>query len=377
MIKSRDCKIEATEAELSQLKNFKRLGNTTILDVFTNKEQQSCTKVPIWIMRQAGRYLPEFREIRKKYKFFELLENPNLCSYVTLMPIKKFNLDAAIIFSDILVLSNCLGIKFEMIEGIGPVCNNSVKCFEQIGMMNFELDLKTKLYTVYESIALTRKELANKCPLIGFTAAPWTLAAYMISGSSKNQFSEAVKMFEEDNKKFETFLINIKSLIVQHLFNQALYGCEILQVFDSHFGILNDKELLQSFIIDINNRLAIDVKSKFAEYDMHVPLILFPGNCDYSVYEILKSSEYDCISIHHSKDLSQAQKILSNKIVQGNLDPAILRDSTEETLRCEIRKVYKNCILEKVIANLGHGIDKSTPEENVAHFVDEVHKLKM
>lgn len=187
-------------------------------------------RVPVWIMRQAGRYLPEFRKVREKYDFFTICKTPELVSEVTLQPIHRFDLDAAIIFSDILVIPEALGMKVEMKPGIGPVLPDPIVTPEDIAKLQFPVDVNSKLEYVYKAITLTRQNLEGKVPLIGFVGAPWTLFTYMIEGGGSKTMSKAKKWLYQWPEKSQELLKIITNVVVDHLINQAQAGAQVLQV---------------------------------------------------------------------------------------------------------------------------------------------------
>ena len=313
---------------------------------------------PIWIMRQAGRYLPEFREIRKKNPdFINLCLNENLSSEITLQPLRRFDLDAAIIFSDILMLPYGLGQKVEFKKNLGPLLG-------EINLNNFlnikEEDFTSKLKTVYESIKITSKnKLVKDKDLIGFIGAPWTILVYMINKTSpKNKF----KNFLFDKNKEET-ISNLISIIIKflkiHISNQVKNGATIIQIFDSWAGIL-EEEFLEKFIYIPNSELVNYTKQ------LGVPVICFPRNIkNYKKFcEVVKP---DVINI----DYEIEPKIISKELnipIQGGLDPKFLLGDKSQ-LKAEATK-YLNIFKDRpYIFNLGHGILPETDPLMVDYLV--------
>ena len=325
-----------------------------------NKETKN---KPIWIMRQAGRYLPEFREIRKKNpNFIELCLNENLSSEITLQPIKRFNLDAAIIFSDILMLPFGLNQNVNFIKNFGPELGDfKIEEIKKIGENNF----KEKLLPIYNSINITSKnELIKNKDLIGFVGAPWTLLLYMINKKSpKNKIKND---FFSDNLLINQLLEIIQKFLKIHIKNQIENGATIIQIFDSWAGLL-EKKNFSKFIYDPTENLVNYTKS------LGVPVICFPkGIKNYKEYcEIVKP---DVISIDYEVD----PKLIRNQInipVQGGLDPKVLLTEKENIKKNVLN--YLNIFKDHpYIFNLGHGVLPETNPEDMSYLVEIVNNFK-
>ncbi len=325
-----------------------------------NKETKN---KPIWIMRQAGRYLPEFREIRKKNpNFIELCLNENLSSEITLQPIKRFNLDAAIIFSDILMLPFGLNQNVNFIKNFGPELGDfKIEEIKKISENNF----KEKLLPIYNSINITSKnELIKNKDLIGFVGAPWTLLLYMINKKSpKNKIKND---FFSDNLLINQLLEIIQKFLKIHIKNQIENGATIIQIFDSWAGLLEKKNFLK-FIYDPTKNLVNYTKS------LGVPVICFPkGIKNYKEYcEIVKP---DVISIDYEVD----PKLIRNQInipVQGGLDPKVLLTDKENIKKNVLN--YLNIFKDHpYIFNLGHGVLPETNPEDMSYLVEIVNNFK-
>ena len=325
-----------------------------------NKETKN---KPIWIMRQAGRYLPEFREIRKKNpNFIELCLNENLSSEITLQPIKRFNLDAAIIFSDILMLPFGLNQNVNFIKNFGPELGDfKIEEIKKISENNF----KEKLLPIYNSINITSKnELIKNKDLIGFVGAPWTLLLYMINKKSpKNKIKNN---FFSDNLLINQLLEIIQKFLKIHIKNQIENGATIIQIFDSWAGLL-EKKNFSKFIYDPTENLVNYTKS------LGVPVICFPkGIKNYKEYcEIVKP---DVISIDYEVD----PKLIRNQInipVQGGLDPKVLLTEKENIKKNVLN--YLNIFKDHpYIFNLGHGVLPETNPENMSYLVEIVNNFK-
>jgi len=320
--------------------------------------------VPIWLMRQAGRYLPEFREIRKKNKnFIKLCLNPNLVNEITLQPIKRFNLDAAIIFSDILMIPYGLGQKVQFKEKIGPI-------LEDINLNKIidtdPIDFVHKLYPVYKGIEKVKNNLKNK-PLIGFVGAPWTLLLYILNKKSpKNNFN-----FNKINK--DKFLINkllkkIEEIICLHIDKQIEAGVNIIQIFDSWAGLLPKKELPNYCYIPI---------LKIVEYIKlkKTPVICFPKGIGENYVDFCSTVKPDCISIDHEVNPLWIKEKVNGIPVQGGLDPKILLGNQEE-IKKNIEK-YLNIFKDyPYIFNLGHGVLPDTKPEIIEYIINIIRDKK-
>lgn len=207
--------------------DFPPLKNDRILRAIKGEEVD---QVPVWIMRQAGRYLPEFKEIRAKYDFFTICRSPELVCEVTLQPIARFNLDAAIIFSDILVIPQALGMRVEMKPGIGPVLPDPIETPDDLSRLQFPVNVNSALEYVYKGVSLTRIKLDGKVPLIGFVGAPWTLFTYMIEGGGSKTMSKAKRWLYQWPDKSKELLTIISDVVTDHLIGQAKAGAQVLQV---------------------------------------------------------------------------------------------------------------------------------------------------
>ena len=314
---------------------------------------------PIWIMRQAGRYLPEFREIRKlNPDFIKLCLNENLSTEITLQPLKRFNLDAAIIFSDILMLPYGLNQKVEFEKGFGPKLG---KIDIQEMLKLDESDFINKIYPVYKAIKkVSLDDLTNKKNTIGFVGAPWTLLVYMINQQSPKKSLK--NDFFKDKLLINKILTIIEKFLKIHIKNQVENGANIIQIFDSWAGLLEEKDL-PNYIYSPTHSLVKYVKS------LDVPVICFPREIkDYKKYcEIVKP---DALSIDYNVDPKDIVKNIKIPI-QGGLDPKILLTS-KETLKKEATKYLDIFKEHPYIFNLGHGVLPETDPDMVKHLVDIV-----
>jgi uroporphyrinogen decarboxylase len=313
---------------------------------------------PIWFMRQAGRYLPEFREIRKNNPdFIKLCLNPILVDEITLQPLKRFDIDAAIIFSDILMIPYGLGQRVEFKKGIGPILGD----FDLNSIIDVDpIDFVEKLIPVYKGIEKVKNNLKNK-PLIGFVGAPWTLLLYMLNKESpKNNFD-----FNKINKdKFLTnrLLKKLEEMICIHIDKQIEAGASIIQIFDSWAGLLPKKELPNYCYIPIL-KIVEHIKSK------KIPAICFPKGIGENYLDFCSTVKPDCISIDYEVDPKWIKEKLKDIPIQGGLDPKILLRDKEEVKKNTEK--YLNIFKDyPYIFNLGHGVLPEIKPEMIAYVVD-------
>ena len=322
-------------------------------------KEKKTSYVPIWFMRQAGRYLPEFREIRKKNPdFIKLCLNPDLVNEITLQPLERFDLDAAIIFSDILMIPYGLGQKVEFRKGIGPI----------LGDVNLENIINTssekfvqKLSPVYKGIEKVKNNL-NQKSLIGFVGAPWTLLLYMLNkGSPKNNFD-----FNKINKEssINELLKKIEEMICLHVDKQIEAGVNIIQIFDSWAGLLPQKELSKFCYIPIT-KIVDHIKSK------NIPVICFPKGIGKNYIDFCSTVKPDCISIDYEVDPKWIKEKLNGIPVQGGLDPKILLTDKEKIKKNT--ENYLNIFKDyPYIFNLGHGVLPEVKPETIEYIIQLV-----
>ncbi len=327
-------------------------------------KERKTSYIPIWFMRQAGRYLPEFREIRKENpNFIKLCLNPELVNNITLQPLNRFDLDAAIIFSDILLIPYGLGQKVEFIKGFGPTLEN-IKLDKIIN--TDPVDFLKKLLPVYKGIEKVKKNLKEK-DLIGFAGAPWTLLLYMLNKKSpKNNFN-----FDEINK--DKFLVNkllkkVEEIICLHIEKQIDAGANVIQIFDSWAGLLPKKELPNYCYIP-TLKIVEHIKSK------NVPIICFPKGIGENYIDFCSTVKPDCISIDYEIDPKWIKNKLKGTPIQGGLDPKILLTDKEK-----IKKSTENYINifkdYPYIFNLGHGVLPETKPETIEYLIKIVRNKK-
>ncbi|HEX9921692.1 MAG TPA: uroporphyrinogen decarboxylase [Anaerolineae bacterium] len=322
---------------------------------------------PIWLMRQAGRYMPEYRALRERYSILELIKTPDLATEVTLQPINTFDLDAAIIFADILPLLMGLGLELEFVKGDGPVIHNPVRSAAGVEALTVRPAEETLGFTL-QAIRQVIDELAGRVPLIGFSGAPFTLASYAIEGGgSKNYILTKSLMYQEPHV-WHTLLEKLATAVGHYLRAQAAAGAQVLQLFDSWVGALSPADY-REFVLPHSKR-AIEI----ARQDQAVPLIHF-GTATGGLLSLMKEAGGDVIGVDWRVDLAEARAQLgAEAAVQGNLDPLVLLAPIPEIKRQAARVLDRANNKPGHIFNLGHGILQQTPVEHVAALVDFVHE---
>jgi uroporphyrinogen decarboxylase len=330
--------------------------------------REPTTYTPIWLMRQAGRYLKEYRTLRKKYSFLEMCKNPEIAAQVTLQPIEKFKLDAAIIFSDILIPLEPMGVEFEFAKGEGPVFHYPVREMKDIEKLRV-IEPEEELPFLVKAIRMVRKELEGKIPLIGFSGAPFTLASYMIEGGHSNNYILTKGMMHQNRPAWDALMNKISDVLIRYLNAQIRGGAQAVQLFDSWVGCLSPTDY-EEYVLPYSKRVIDGI-------DKGVPLIHF-ATSNATLLELMRRAGGDVIGVDWRVDIGEAWARIGYKVaIQGNLDPVILFGSVD-LIKREVKR-----ILDRVggrpghIFNLGHGIFPTTPVENVAALIDMVHEFSV
>jgi len=320
---------------------------------------------PVWFMRQAGRYLPEYQAVRGKITFLELCKDPELCTEVTLQPIEIFGFDAAILFSDILIAMEAMGLTLEFHEGRGPVFPNPVR--SQAAVDNLIIpEPEENMPFVMETIKLLRSEL--KVPLIGFSGAPFTLATYLIEGGSSKVFLETKRMAFQAPEMYHDLLSKITKCTSLYLQAQARAGAQALQIFDSWAGIWAPGDFKQ-FALPYVQSIITDLRKM-----TDIPIIYFANNGS-TLIDYSKTAGADVLGLDWRINIGNAVKRVGNHAVQGNLDPIALFLPKDE-LEKRIQKLLDDAGDAKGhIFNLGHGILPQTPPDQARIAVDAVHRF--
>lgn len=324
---------------------------------------------PIWFMRQAGRYMYEYNNIKKKFNnFFSMCKNINAVTDITLLPVRKFNFDAAIIFSDILIVLECLNIKVNFIKGKGPVVSNT-NVFNIFKDRTNNIDLE-KLYPVYESIKSVKKELhsLNK-PLIGFSGAPWTIAAYMLEGSLTKDLSVAKTIAYKDPEFMRNVTNVLSDIIIEHIIQQIDSGVDMIQIFDTHANTL-DYYSKEKYSIEPVKNICRKVKELYPA----IPISYFSKDTNYNLGELYKY--IDVVSFSSSVRMKDYTELIPKNIIfQGNLDPIkLIAGGTE--MKNGVLSILQEMHDKEFIFNLGHGILPQTPRKNVEECIDLVKSFR-
>lgn len=339
--------------------DFPTLENDLLLRALRGEEVE---RPPVWMMRQAGRYLPQYMEIREKYSFFERVETPELACKITLQPIDELEPDAAIIFSDILTVPKALGIEVNLVKGKGPVLANPIRHPDDAFAV-FAEHIPEKLQHVMDAVTLTRKELNGRVPLIGFAGAPWTLFCYMVQGEGSKNFAKAKGFIRQEPDAAKHMLKELAKATISYLQAQIDAGAQAVQLFDSWSGLLSP---------DAFNRWALPHLMEISEAIDDVPVIVFARGSWYALERLAFRSGASALSIHWTTSPEYAREATRNEtVLQGNLDPTVLLDSRDEIQR-RTRRMIDRFGPQKYIVNLGHGILPEVPVENARTFIDTV-----
>lgn len=322
-------------------------------------------RIPIWLMRQAGRYMPEYRALRERIGFLDLCKSPTLCADVMAQAVERLDVDAAIIFSDLLPILEPMGFELVFAPGDGPLIMNRFEAAADLGRVR-ELTDVSPLDFVFETVAETRRRISPEKAIIGFAGAPFTLAGYAIEGKSSRDFLQTRRLMRSEPDVWNELLARFSRSIARYLNAQAAAGAEVLQLFDSWAGVLSADEYRQYVLPHVQTLLAAVTPN--------VPIIYFwTGNP--ALLPIVARLNTACVGVDHRVDLSDALAILpKTTAIQGNLAPETLLSDTE-TIRSKAEQILK--IASKrpgFIFNLGHGILKTTPVENAAELVRFVHQ---
>lgn len=339
------------------------------------REPVDCT--PVWLMRQAGRYLPEYRATRQRAgSFLAMAKNPDLACEVTLQPLARFDLDAAILFSDILTVPDAMGLELYFVEGEGPKFRKPVRSAADIAKLAVP-DMETELRYVMDAVRVVRRELAGSVPLIGFSGSPWTLACYMVEGGGSDNFPTIKALALNDPAALHRLLSVNTDAVIAYLSAQRAAGAQALQVFDTWGGTLSPA-MYREFSLPYLVRIARELER--GQGADRTPLILFgKGNAPY--LEELAASGAEGIGVDWLIELSEAARRAQGKVaLQGNLDPAMLYGSPE-AIRAKVRHTLdayaegNGGSREGHVFNLGHGLSPDMDPEHVRALVDAVHEF--
>ncbi len=340
-----------------------------LLETLNNRTSE---KIPIWLMRQAGRYLPEYQEVRKSFKnFLEFCFTPEAAALVTIQPLKRFDLDAAIIFSDILVIPHALGIKVDFKEGEGPY----LEIIDSEKRVN-ELKIKkiNDLEKVFQVIKLVKKEMESSYPnkaLIGFAGSPWTIACYIVQGKSDQKFDKVRKFALENPTLFQNLINKITQATIFYLKEQVKHGIEVIKLFDSWAGVLEAEEY-RKWVIEPNKNIIKKIKEEFPS----IKIIGFPRNSGRLYAEFAKNTGIDCLSISDDVVIGDIIKNIAGVAIQGNFNNLLLATSKKD-IRQKVENILKITHGYPHIFNLNHGVLPETPVENVQELIENVRNFKI
>lgn len=325
-------------------------------------------RYPVWLMRQAGRILPEYRAVRSNLSGFkELVETPEFASEVTIQPVDLLGVDAAIIFSDILVVPEAMGLEYQMIEKKGPWFEKTIKSEADLKYAEFDFDVEDRLGYVMEALRLTARDLNGRVPLIGFAGAPWTILCYMVEGQGSKTFSESRKLLYTNPKLAHELLDRITNVTIKYLKAQVKAGANMLQLFDSWAGILG-REQYTTFGLKYIQKIvdAID----------EVPVTIFSKGAYASIEDIAKSN-CNTVGLDWNMDMQSIRKIVGEtRTLQGNLDPCALYGSHDNVIRStnSMLDTFKS---KRHIVNLGHGVYPDIDPDKVRTFIKTVKEYEI
>ena len=324
---------------------------------------EAIERYPVWLMRQAGRILPEYRALRATLSGFkELVETPALAAEVTIQPIDHLDVDAAIIFSDILVVPEAMGLPYQMLEQKGPWFENTIRSKEQLNLLDVDIDVSDRLSYVFEALKITKKELNGRVPLIGFAGAPWTILCYMVEGKGSKTFSESRKLLYTQPAVAHELLRRITEVTITYLKLQLEAGADALQLFDSWAGILG-REQYQIF--------GLNYVKMIVEAFPNVPFTVFSKGAVASLPEI-SAVQCTTIGLDWNMDIGIARELVGeSKTLQGNLDPCLLY-APNEIIEKETLNLLKSFKSQRHIVNLGHGVYPDIDPEKVKVFIKTV-----
>ncbi len=335
-----------------------KLQNDLILRAAKGEQVE---RIPVWMMRQAGRILPEYRKVREKAgSFITLATTPEMAAEVTIQPVDILGVDAAIIFSDILVVPEAMGLPYEMIEAKGPFFPETIKSKEDLDKLSKGNTVDHLVY-VLDAIDIVKKELNGRVPLIGFAGAPFTIFCYMVEGHGSKTFSKAKKMMYSEPELAHALLQRITDATIAYLKAQIIHGADLVQIFDSWAGILSPEQY---------RGFSLPYISQICDAIHEAPITVFAKGAFFAREEIGKTA-CNVVGLDWNMDISESRKLIPNKTLQGNLDPCVLYAPM-----AEVEKHTKTMLSafgkQKYIANLGHGVYPDTDPEKVKCFIETV-----
>ncbi|CDR37717.1 CYFA0S01e15632g1_1 [Cyberlindnera fabianii] len=355
---------------------FAPLKNDLILRAARGEDVE---RPPIWIMRQAGRYLPEYHEVKAGRDFFETCHDAETASTITIQPIDHFDglIDAAIIFSDILVIPQAMGMNVEMIEKQGPHFTDPLRKPEDLQKLTKDVDVLKELDWAFKAITLTRKKLDGRVPLLGFCGAPWTLLVYMTEGGGSKMFRFAKEWIYKYPEASHELLQRITNVAIEFLAQQVVAGAQMLQVFESWGGELGPAEF-KEFSLPYLRQMSAKLPLRLKELGIteQIPLTAFAKGSWYALDDLCESG-YNCVSLDWLYNPEDAVKVANGRVtLQGNLDPGCMYGS-KETITKKVEAMIKGFGGGKknYIINFGHGTHPFMDPEQIRHFLKECHRI--
>jgi uroporphyrinogen decarboxylase len=344
--------------------NMSALKNDLLLRTLRGENVE---RPPVWMMRQAGRYLPAYLAIREKYSFFERCQTPELACEITIQPVDIVGVDAAILFSDILVVPQAMGLEVKLVESLGPLLPQPIKNFSDLARINVP-DVDDRLHYVFDAIRLVKKELNGRVPLIGFAGAPWTLLCYMVQGKGSKTFDEAKIFCYTQPEAAHKLLRMITNTTISYLQKQIDAGADLVQVFDSWGGLLSPADF-EEFSLQYMRQIVAAVKDK-------APVIVFAKGAWHSLSAMADTGAV-ALGIDWCITPGVARKMVGpDMVLQGNFDPARLL-SPIPVLQKQVKEMLAAFGGQKHIANLGHGILPGVPVDHARAFVDTVKEFQV
>ncbi|MCP9767203.1 uroporphyrinogen decarboxylase [Lacihabitans sp. LS3-19] len=318
-------------------------------------------RIPVWMMRQAGRILPEYRAVRAKAgSFITLATTPEMAAEVTIQPVDILGVDAAIIFSDILVIPEAMGLPYEMVEAKGPYFPNTISNFEDLNKLSQSNPVDNLAY-VFDALDIVKKELNGRVPLLGFAGAPFTIFCYMVEGQGSKTFSKAKKMMYSEPELAHELLQKITNATIGYLKTQIIHGADLVQIFDSWAGVLSPEQY---------NAFSLPYIAQICDTITEAPVTVFAKGAFFAREDIGKTS-CQVVGLDWNMDIKESRALIPNKTLQGNLDPCVLYAPMKE-----VEKQTKSMLTafgkQKYIANLGHGVYPDTDPEKVKCFIETV-----
>lgn len=337
--------------------------NTTFLDACFSKRT---SHTPVWYMRQAGRYLPEYRKLKEKHTILDIVRTPELAAKVSLQPIDVLGVDAAILFADIMIPLIGIGVDLDIVEHIGPVIKNPIRTNQDVKKLR-KLQPREDIPYLLDTITILKKELQTKVPLIGFSAAPFTLASYLIEGKPTRDFLQTKLFMYTNQKAWHALMKKLTDLIIVYLKSQVATGVNALQLFDSWVGALSENDY-KTFVLPYSKQIFESLKSE------KMPLIHFGTNTA-GMLSSFADVSCDVVSVDWRISIDKAWKEINyTKAIQGNLDPALLL-SDFSIIRKQVDTIFSSLPKrDGYIFNLGHGVLQQTPVENLKRLTEYVHK---